>query len=169
MDEFDWNNIIDNFDFTLITALIGAIGTTISWIRSFIQSRRKLDMKLHELSQNEKGILIFASFVNRSSLPITILSLSIKNGDIYYPACMNREIANQRVRKIGNNIVDTYTEYTLQFPIDLVGKSSTSGYFYFPNVPDTSSTLTKIAVFQICTTRGKAIEKKLSLDSCREC
>lgn len=149
---------------SFILGLIGSIGTAITFLKSFINSRINFSIESVSFHASDKGILSYLMFINKSNQPLTITAISICINGIYYPAVLTSEEVVHTVRRSGKEIIGTHSEYSIPFPIVLSGQYATSGYVFFPLPKGTSVPSSKLWSVKVCTSKNKAIEKILRLD-----
>ncbi len=153
----------DNITFAL--ALLGSLGTALSFLISLYKSRLNFNVNTVYLSVKEKGVLCYLTFINNSRNQLIITDMSIKINNIYFPATKIPEIVTQSIKKSGKEITDVHSGYSLAFPIVLAGEYATSGYFYFPFPKEISVPSSNTFSLKVCTSRGNSIEKTLSLNA----
>lgn len=158
------NDFFTKENISFILGLIGSIGTAITFLKSFIDSRTNFSIKSISFHSGDKGVLTYWMFINNSNKPLTITAISICINGIYYPAMLTSEEVVHTVRRSGNEITGTHSEYSIPFPIVLSGQYATSGYIYFPLPKETSVPSSKLWSVKVCTSKNKAIEKILRLD-----
>lgn len=111
-------SLITRDNITLLLSVIGALGTCITLISSFLHKRKNL--KIHitdaEYNKNQNQMLLTLAFENRSQLPIAITSVRIfLNGHelsaAKYPICVS-----QYTHRHGSEVVDRKFLYISTFP-----------------------------------------------------
>ena len=115
---------------------------------------------------NEKEMHIFKMHFridNRSQLPISITQIRILIDGVQYDSEPRPYMAETFCEKTGKEIQDKGVIRTEVLPIYLNSLASHSGYLAFLIPPNTLSGHETTLNFQICTTRGKAIENTLAL------
>lgn len=158
------STIFTRENITLLLSIFGSAGTAFTMIYNFLINRKKIQMKVvgHKFGDT-KTLVIYASFCNKSRLPISITEISIKVDDIYIPCVDPPIVAFEETIKT-NGVVTSHHEYmTLALPINLGSLSGTSGYvcFEFPATffpPDATQ-----LKFSINSNRGKVFEKILPI------
>ena len=152
----------DNITFAL--SIFGSLGTLFTLIHKLFSNRKHLQMKIiHHILDDDKRFIIYASFVNKSMLPISITNICIKIDDVYYPCMQPPVVACEETTRINGRIVSYKDFLSLPMPINLPPLSGSSGYICFefsraPFQPDS-----KELIFSVSSNRGKVFEKKLSL------
>ena len=147
---------------TFVLALFGALGNVIAFLHSRFNARQKFDVETIHFHAGEKGILCYLMILNRSTNQLTITDLSVEINGIHYPAIKIPKVVQQCIKRSGKEITDVQNDYSLAFPIVLTGKFATSGYFYFPFPQETSVPSSNTFSLKVCTSKGKAVQKKLS-------
>lgn len=150
----------DNITFAL--ALFGALGNVIALCWSRYNARQKFDVETIHFHAGEKGILCYLMILNRSTNQLTITDLSIEINGVHYPAIKIPKVVHQCIKRSGKEITDVQNNYSHAFPIVLAGKFATSGYFYFPFPQETAVPSSNTFSLKVCTSKGKAVQKKLS-------
>lgn len=150
---------------TLTLSILGCIGSFLSWLYIFFQNRKCFEMEIigHLWGYDQKSLLIFASFTNKSHLPISITSISFKLENSFYTCSKIPEVALEKRTTCKGKVLSQHEYMSLAFPIVLQALGGSSGYvfFEFPEaIPQPESTQ---ASFVISTNRGKSVEMTLSL------
>ena len=152
----------ENITFAL--SIFGSLGTLFTLIHTFFINRINLQMTISgHLFGDTKMLVIYASFVNKSRLPISITDISVKIGDIYYPCVQPPIVTLKETEKVNDVIISHKETNSLSMPINVASLSGSSGYicFEFPEVafrPDATD-----LIFSVSSNRGKVFEKKLPL------
>ncbi len=152
----------ENITFAL--SIFGSLGTLFGLIHTFFINRRHLQMTISgHVFGDTKMLVVYASFVNKSRLPISITDISVKIGDIYYPCVQPPIVALEETKRVKGAIVSHKETSSLSMPINVASLSGTSGYicFEFPEVAFQSDATDLI--FSVSSNRGKVFEKKLPL------
>ena len=153
-------SLITRDNITLLLSVIGALGTCITLISSFLHKRKNL--KIHitdaEYNKNQNQMLLTLAFENRSQLPIAITSVRIfLNGHelsaAKYPICVS-----QYIHRHGSEVVDRKFLYNLNFPITIQQLGAFAGKMLLEFSPSTPLTL------QVHSTRGKVQQIALPCD-----
>lgn len=149
---------------TFILACIGSFGTITGWIYTYVTTKKNFQIRVIAYNSKQNVALFYLAFENRSRLPISITALSVHIDGVYYPCKYIPQKVTSSQHTVNGKVVNFQDYFSIQFPIELGSLGSTSGYVLFVlpkgvRIPD-AKTLT----FLISSNRGKAIEKKLSLD-----
>lgn len=126
----------------------------------------KYTISIPDLDGIEKEMSIFKirfRIDNRSQLPISITKIGILIDGIRYDSETRPYLTEIQQYKTGNKTEDKVVLHTEVLPIYLDSLASRSGYLAFLIPPNTLSGHETALNFQICTTRGKAIESTLTL------
>lgn len=149
----------------LILSILGCIGSLLSWLYIFFQNRKCFDMEIigHLFGYDQKSLLIFASFTNKSHLPITITNINVKLGDSFYTCAKIPVVAHRERTTCKGEVLSQHEHMSLAFPITLQSLGGVSGYILFEFPESVSQPESTQASFVISTNRGRSVEKKLSL------
>ena len=150
---------------TLALSIIGSAGTVITWIVSYVKSRKNLSVKIVKLLRSKNIMILYIMINNKSRLPIAIESLSITYKDKIFPCALIPKKTFERTTKTGSVIKENKSYYTLQLPIYLPSLGGTSGYFLFDIPEEVSQNLSTPLTVLIHSNRGKATEMKLPFES----
>lgn len=126
----------------------------------------KYTIAVPDLDGNDKEVSIFKirfRIDNRSQLPISITKIGVLIDGIKYDSEPRPYLTEIHERKSGGEVEDKVVIHTDVLPIYLDSLASHSGYLAFLIPPNTLSGRETALNFQICTTRGKAIESTLAL------
>ena len=150
---------------TLILSILGCIGSLLSWLYIFFQNRKCFDIEIvgHLFGYDQKSLLIFASFTNKSHLPITITNINVKLGDSFYTCAKIPVVAHRERTTCKGEVLSQHEHMSLAFPITLQSLGGVSGYILFEFPESVSQPESTRASFVISTNRGRSVEKKLSL------
>lgn len=157
-------SLFSNDNITFFLACIGSLGTIAGWGYAYITTRKNFNVRVIAYQSKQNLALFYLSFENKSRLPISITALSVHIDGVYYPCKYIPQKVTSSQHTVNGKVVNFQDYFSIQFPIELGSLGSTSGYVLFVlpkgvRIPD-AKTLT----FLISSNRGKAIEKKLSLD-----
>ena len=147
---------------TLLLAVLGSLGTLISWIYIYICNKKSVKIHLLLYKKGELGCLCYMSFENLSRLPISITRIQIEENENYYDCQMIPDIALTSSRSQNGEIYHRKVDYTEQIPINIAPLSSRSGYVYFPLHKFSCENPPIPLSFQVNTNRGSL--KKISLE-----
>lgn len=158
--------------FSIIGNIIGILGFIISiinFIYYFLIRRKKLNIRFETMAtrkyfDSKNVAIVKCIFENQSQLPISITRIQlIINNELY--DCENLPVIAEKItRKQNNEVYDEDIIKTNSTPINLMALSAFSGYFAFAIPKDTLSNSDKSLTFQICTNRGKAVQKTFVLN-----
>ena len=149
---------------TLIIAILGFIVGTLSWIHYLITGRVKLEYKIKGyMKYDNEDITLYLNFVNKSSFPISITSISIVLNDgtliscIDVPeTCFSDEL---RQRKITKEIIHP----PMLPPINVPSLAGKQGYVQFSADQDIIASNATHVTLQVSTNRRKTFESSLEL------
>ncbi len=152
-----------------ITGILGFIISVINLVYFFVIRRRKLIVRLGRFgvcdhSGSNNLLKVNLCFDNLSQLPISITRIQlVLNNELI--DCENIPMIIEEVsRTKSGKIYDQDFIKSTRPPINLSPLQAESVYFAFLIPQDTLSNSDKQMSFRICTNRGKAVEKKLSLN-----
>ena len=151
--------------FTLVVALLGAIGTISSWLVYFWNKRTSINFEIQELSVNtSKGVLFYGTITNNanSNIVITDIVLLSDNCKIHVNKVPTVVLTEEKSR---NNVLLSCKEtYNAKFPINLFPCSGQSDYFHFVFSSQNSLSLDTILNFEIYTNRKNRIRFSFQRD-----
>ena len=159
-------SLITRDNITLLLSVIGALGTCITLISSFLHKRKNL--KIHitdaEYNKNQNQMLLTLAFENRSQLPIAITSVRIfLNGHelsaAKYPICVS-----QYTHRHGSEVVDRKFLYNLNFPITIQQLGAFAGKMLLEFSPKELENPSTPLTLQVHSTRGKVQQITLPCD-----
>lgn len=157
MDIFTRDNI------TLALSIFGSVGTLISWLYLLVRQMKNIDIRVIEHNFTEQSILVYLLFENKSRLPIAITDIVLVQDSKTIHCEPIPTLAFQATKRVNNEIVEQIRDYTLGLPIQLETLGAKSGYVYFEVPPTGQQISSKSLTVQICTNRGKPIQKILQL------
>lgn len=149
---------------TLVLAIIGSVGTAISCINRFLQSRIKLSLILYGFRKTDKGLLMYVGISNKSQMPISITSISLKIDEDSFNC---KEIPERVVENIYRSNGVEYgrdDKYSMLMPISLSSLFSACGYVYFELPPQVLKSVSTQATFLIHTNRNKIVQRTILLN-----
>ena len=144
--------------FTLVVALIGAIGTVSSWLIFFWNKRTSINFEIEELSvETSKGMLFYGTITNNanSNIVITDIVLLSDKDKIHVNKVPTVVLTEEKSR---NDVLLSRKEtYNAKFPINLFPCSGQSDYFHFVFSSHNPLSLGTILNFEIHTNRKNRI------------
>lgn len=157
--------------FYYVSGVIGIVGFILSFINflySFIMRRKKVNVRFEKMGitpyyEGKEVLKIKYSFENNSQLPISITRIRLIINEKYYDCTDLPVVIEEVTRKRKNEIYDCDITKSNSTPINLLPLASDSGYFAFPIPKGILSNDEKALTFQICTSRGKAVQKTFVL------
>ncbi len=149
---------------TLALSLFGAIGTFFTFISTCFSKRKNLKITVNRIAHNNNIAMMSVTFENRSSLPITIVSVNLKSGNRIihfdeYPKC-----AKEYKHLNGTEIVDRKFLYNLNFPVSIDQFGASSGYILLEISQEDLERISTPLIFQVHSTRGSVQEIALQRD-----
>ncbi len=149
---------------TLFLSIIGSAGTALSWIYTWLKSRKKLSIKVIKICKIKDNLIMYISISNQSASPICIEGLNILFEGNAFPCSQLPTMVFKKESKHGDVVVSSKEYLTIPLPINLSSSAGTSGYLAFDIPQDILQNMPKPLIVQVCTNRGKAVEKKLEYD-----
>lgn len=187
-DEANTKNIIVNiakfFDsdimkiFTGIAAIAAFLISTVDFVYLYHTRRKRITIyfgkiivsnytiKKNDINGIERDFHIVKipfRVDNRSQLPISITRIGILIDGIKYDSEPRPHVAEIHKQKMGKELDDKIVIHTDVLPIYLDSLAAHFGYLAFLIPPNILSGREKALNFQICTNRGKAVEKTFAL------
>lgn len=152
-----------------ITGILGFIISLINLIYFFIIRKKKINIRLNRFGvcdhNNPKNVLkVNLCFENLSQLPVSITRVQVVIDKNYIDCEHIPMIIEEAVRTKSGKIYDQDYVKSTRPPINLSPLQAESVYFAFLIPRDTISNSDTQMNFQICTNRGKAVEKTLLLN-----
>lgn len=152
--------------FTLVVALIGAIGTVSSWLISLWNNRVSLDFQLYEITYAlPTSALFYGSITNKANSSIIISDIILKTDNKEIHLDKTQCVVLTEVRTRTNMPTEEFRTYNSKFPVTLSPYSSESCYFHFRAIPNTPLKLDKQLNFEIYTNRKAKIKFSFELDT----
>lgn len=156
-------NIIGN-----ISGIVAFVISVVNFMYFFVIRKKKLYVRFGKIGISENFnktslLKIQYTFVNKSQLPISVTRIRVIIDNEFYDLDSLPRIVEQYTKKQSGTIVDSYTAKSEYTPINLAALGAHSGFFAFVIPHDSLSNDEKELTFQICTNRGKAVQKKFSL------
>lgn len=150
---------------TLGLSLLGCLGSLFSWLYILFKNRRNFDMNIvgHRYGYDNKSLLLFVSFTNKSRLAVSITDIGVKFNSTIYQCGKIPVIAYQNTVRCKDEILAHHEYLSLSFPITLPALSGTSGYIFFDFPESIVQPAPTEVSFLISSNRGQALEKTLAL------
>lgn len=155
--------LLNRENITLFLSIFGSIGTLITFISSFLHTRKNLKVKVNKAGykNSSQTMLISLTFENRSRLPISVTSISvfISGAEIIpesYPKCVE-----WYSHKEGLEVVDRKFLYNLNFPVDVQPLFAVSGHILLDVPPKEIERLSTPLILKVHSTRGRVQEIEL--------
>lgn len=159
LNSFQISDYLTKDNITFILATIGSLGT----IYSMITQRPKLSLSIHDFHYENKSLVTYIAFTNRSRLSISVLNISVVHDKICYPCVYIPTTVVEYTCCSGKELISHREELSIQFPISLSSLAGTSGYLYFDKLPDNFPDAPTTLTFEVSTNRGRAKKMKLSV------
>ena len=144
---------------TLSIALFGAIGTLATWIYAAFTKRRRIDVTLIHIFEPDSNLVVFASFTNRSHLPISITAISLVLGDVSFPCPTDPHLVFRYESSLHPH--ENSCSYTLNLPLNLGSLSGVSGFLSFDIPPEFLKRISSPLILKVSTSRGSLPQKRL--------
>lgn len=151
--------------FTLVVALIGAIGTVSSWLIFFWNKRTSINFEIEELSvETSKGMLFYGTITNNanSNIVITDIVLLSDKDKIHVNKVPTVVLTEEKSRN--DEVLSRKETYNAKFPINLFPCSGQSDYFHFVFSSQNPLSLDTILNFEIHTNRKNRIRFSFQRD-----
>lgn len=158
---------------TGIFAILSFIFTAANFVYLYFTKRKRLTVYFGVMSVSNQMIrynnklwnLLKISFRidNRSQLPISVTQIRICINGQKYNSEPRPYVAETHSYRKGKEILENSVINTTILPICLGSLDSRSGYLAFLIPPDTLSGHETTLNFEICTNRGKAVQRTFSL------
>lgn len=159
-------SLITRDNITLLLSIVGALGTCITLISSFLHKRKNLKIHISdaEYKESQNQMLLTLTFENRSQLPIAITSVHIfLNGHelsaAEYPICVG-----QYTHRHGSEVVDRKFLYNLNFPITVQQLGAFAGKMLLEFSPKELENPSIPLTLQVYSTRGRVQQIVLPCD-----
>ncbi len=149
----------------IICDIVGIAGFVLSVVNiflTFLRNRRRLNVRfgadgITSLSDQDLFAVAF-SFENLSQLPISITRVQLQVAGKLYD-CDRVPHVVERVRIKSKDFEDTSVLKSVSVPVNLPSLGAESGFLVFGVPQGTLSSSEKDLIFQICTNRGKAVQR----------
>ena len=151
-----------------VIGIIGFVLSAINFIYFLIIRRKKLSLNfyIHSIADyfdKKQRLKIFFCIENHSQLPISITRIRLLLNEKYYDCESSPMIVEEWSRKRNGKVYDQDIIKTKSLPFNLNPLMAESGYIGFLIPQGTLSGSEKSLTFQICTSRGKAVQKTFVL------
>lgn len=154
-----------------IIDILGAAGFVISVVNLtyfFIVRKKKLSLCVCTYGTKPhfdkmERLIIQYRFDNLSQLPITITRMRLLIDNTFYDSNFTPVIAEDVKVSRGNEVTYQNAATTDTLPLNLDALASRGGYLWFAVPRGTLQNGEKPLTFQICTNRGKPVQKTFSL------
>lgn len=150
---------------TLALSIIGSVGTLLTWLLTFINSRRNIKLKVIKYCKLHNSLIMYMVINNNSSSSIILNSVSVKLNDIIYPCSTSPKRVFAFQNKTGEIVNYSKDYFSVEFPINLSSCSGMSGYFLFDIPEEDLKTLSTPLILQVSSNRGKSLEIELKLEN----
>lgn len=150
---------------TLALSILGCLGSLFSWLYIFFKNKKNFFVQIvgHRYGYDNKSLLLFVSFTNKSRLAISITDIGVKLNNTIYQCRKIPVIAYQDKIICKNEILAHHEYFSLSFPITLPELSGTSGYIFFDFPELVAEPMPTEVSLLISSNRGRPVEKTLSL------
>lgn len=151
--------------FTLVVALIGAIGTVSSWLIFFWNKRTSINFEIEELSvETSKGMLFYGTITNNANSNIVITDIVLLSDK--YKIHVNKvpTVVLTEEKSRNDEVLSRKETYNAKFPINLFPCSGQSDYFHFVFSSQNPLSLDTILNFEIHTNRKNRIRFSFQRD-----
>lgn len=152
-----------------VLGILGFVGSVINLIYTFMISRKKLNLWIGSYGikpyfQGEEFAIVRYRIDNLSQMAITITRIKLIVDGKAYDSHFVPEIADDRKITKGDEIIYSQTTATDVVPINLEPLASRGGFLGFAIPQDTLPTGQTNLTLEICTNRGKATQKTVTLN-----
>lgn len=158
-------SFITQENIALLLSVLSFCGTLGTWVYNFLKSRKRLVIETNGYSNDQHGLLLHMSFVNKSTLPVCINEIAVATTAKEYVCDKISQVVMETTHSVGKTVRSHQEYYSLDFPINLDPLCGKSGYIFFSsdqgNFPQFSNEVNVI----IRTNRGRAIRTKLPLQN----
>lgn len=95
---------------TFLLSVFGSLGT----LYTLLAQRKNLSLSIQSYRYNNKSLLMYVAFTNRSRLPISVLNVSILQDEVCYPCvyvptvvCEHTRRSEKRLSATGKNFLSS--------------------------------------------------------------
>lgn len=151
---------------SLIISIISIVISLYNFIVNLVSHHRRINIRIENcwISKYDTTdtLVIYISVENKSQLPISITRLQVVIQNKYHDSNFLPDHIGKT--SIGSENKENHF-YTSRLPINLASLSSVKEHFAFDIPRNSIKKDEKVLEFKICTNRGKAITKKLLINS----
>lgn len=156
-------SIFTRSNITLALSLFGAIGTSLTWIHNYLQTRKNFSVEIIACDLSTEGLLLYIRITNNSSLPLSINEIELSIGTKSYICEKYPLKVIEQTHKRGKTVLSHHEYFSMAFPINLQPFCGESGYLYFSSEKDDFPQLSTPLTLIIRTNRGREVQKTLEL------
>lgn len=159
-------DILTKENITFALALIGSAGTISMWIFNWYRHRFKIRVSIlaytHSAASGNRAYWCNFLFDNLSRSPVAIRRINLLIGENPIPC----RIDSQAIIRVESKTIpgEYIMRKTLQFPVNLSGLESISGYVLFVSSETSPLVSSTHLNLQVCTNRGTVKKLTLSLE-----
>lgn len=157
----DWFS--DQLNLTTILAIASFVASSYTLIQGALSKRKRLAIRILALDTCRSTMFLTMSFENLSQLPIAITNIRYISGrEKFNCTPIPAKVADKTVCR--NQEVLSHKEFfSERLPIQLSPLGAVSCLVLFENLRESPETDAKSLTFQVCTNRGKPVQKTLAL------
>lgn len=149
----------------IIVSIISLFISAFTLVYNIVVRHKRIKINIIQHNFKNNTHLFLLSIENQSQLPISISRIVLNIGNNKYRCESISKMTEETVRRIGNQIIDRKTIYSLSMPIALSSLGGIQGYVIFEDCPQPLETAENTVNFQVCTNRGNPIQLKVPLDN----
>lgn len=149
----------------ITVSIISLFISAFTLIYNIVVRHKKIKINIIQHNFKKHTHLFLLSIENQSQLPISISRIVLKICDNEYRCESVSKMTEETVRKIGNQIIDRKTIYSLSMPISLSSLGGIQGYVIFEDCSQPLEIAENNVIFQVYTNRGNPIQLKVPLDN----
>ena len=154
-------DLISKENITLVIAVFGLIGSASMWAYKLVVQRSNFSVTILRKGIFGKDVTLFASFENKSRLPIAITRISLLIDGVVYDCVPVPTMVYEEVRRSRGEEVGRLQEFSIQMPIPLDSLSARSGFLHFELPEGILLSEPTALTFLISTNRSKT--KRMTL------
>lgn len=147
---------------TLALSIFGSLGTIITIVSKVLVNRKNLSFSVASITYRYEKLYINMSFINKSRLPISIISVSLKVNNHIYESVPYPENVGKHTLREGKEIVNRIFMYNILFPLSIGSLNASSGFIAFDVSKEAIQSPSAPLTLLIHSTRGLKQKVKLA-------
>ena len=148
---------------TFVIALIGCVGTILTWVFYFWNSRVSVLFEINGYFDAKTDFIVNCSLTNKSNTPVSITNVSLRINGKSYDVYRFETVILSHEEAHGSQIISREETKNAAFPINLYPLVGENRYLLFPLDRSDSLPFDTNLTFQIQTNRNRQIRYSIEL------